>query len=331
MSSFGCLFNALLYYYLNVCVRSETGVIGCNIFLRVDKLFLVYCYIVTQPRRIMNRLAQSHLDFEYDDQSGSNTWIAVLLAAIIVSMLLVFVAFDQQSKWWFGAIVNDLYVSSGYQMDVEATTVEGIGNMIYLLAAGCLGAVVTGFNLLRTSNVTDDETPSNTENHNGLLDNCKDHRMVAHFNQYDDKGERFDQTNTTCGVRRSKCDTHMFNMVNPKFCNLLNPSGQGQQNVFIYLDSEVDDHHGNLQHDIHGYFAHHGKSLRLIAPPQILSGHASPSLESQVSRIHQHVVSQHLDTDSQIVVIGAGDMVDMVSSVCRRHQDNVKLLQIPYH
>lgn len=279
----------------------------------------------------MNRLAQSHLDFDYDNHSGSNTWIAVLLAAIIVSMLLVFVAFDQQTKWWFGAIVSDLYISAGYQMDVEANTLEGFGNLIYLLGAGCLGAVVTGFNLLRTSSVIDELHAKNSTSHTCLLDNCKDHRMVAHFNQYDDKGETFDENSKRCAIRRSNCDTHMFNMVNPKLCNLLNPSGLGQQNVFIYLDSEVDDNHGNLQHDIHGYFAYHGKSLRLIAPPQILSGHASPSLESQVSRIHQHVVSQHLDTNSQIVVIGAGDMVDLVSTVCRRYQDDVKLLQIPYH
>lgn len=279
----------------------------------------------------MNRLAQSHLDFEYDNQSSSNTWIAVLLAAIIVAMLLVFVAFDQQSKWWFGAIVNDLYVSSGYQMDVEATAVEGIGNLIYLLAIACIGAVVTGFNLLRSSEVVAGQEISNHENHTSLLDNCQDHRMVAHFNQYDDKGETFVEDGEKFATVRAKCDTHMFNMINPKLCNLINPSGEGQQNVFIYLDSKVDDNHGSLQHDIHGYFAHHGKSLRLIAPPQILSGSASPSLESQVSRIHQHVVRQHLDSDSQIVVIGAGDMVDMVSTVCRRYQDNVKLLQIPYH
>ena len=279
----------------------------------------------------MNRLAQSHLDFELDAHESSNTWIALLLVAIIVAMLLVFVAFDQQSKWWFGAVVNDLYATSDYQVHIDSA-----GNLIYLLGAGCFAAVAIGFNLLRAPLIAvENEKPRccSTTHPESLLSQCADKRMMAHFNQYDHdiENHKICDSKQQRSIATSATNWHMFNMINPKLRNLLNPTGQGQRSVFIYLDGNIDDEHVNLQREIHGYFAHHGKSIRLLAPPQILSGQSALSLESQVNRIHQHVVNQHLDNNSQILVIGDGKMADTISTVCRRYQNDVKLLQISYH
>jgi hypothetical protein len=91
--------------------------------------------------------------------SRSNAWLVVLLAMIIATMVVLFIFFDQQSQWWFGTVVNDLYSPDSHTLPALS---EG-GDLSHLLAIGASAAVLIGVFLLNQSEVPNELQAGNDQ------------------------------------------------------------------------------------------------------------------------------------------------------------------------
>ncbi|MCJ8273174.1 MAG: hypothetical protein MJK04_27710 [Psychrosphaera sp.] len=92
----------------------------------------------------------------------SNAWLVVLLAMIIATMTALFIFFDQQSQWWFGTVVNDLYSPDRHSLPALSVG----GNLAYLLAIGAGLAVLVGVFLLNQSGLPNSKQTDNEQDHN---------------------------------------------------------------------------------------------------------------------------------------------------------------------
>lgn len=98
----------------------------------------------------------------------------------------------------------------------------------------------------------------------------------------------------------------------------------------VFIDAGVARGRPNLARDVARYFRAHAKSIRLVAPPQIVPGGESAKNDlSRVAAIMRRLLQWRLCRHSFVIVIGGGAVLDTVGFAASLVHRGLRLIRFP--
>ena len=98
----------------------------------------------------------------------------------------------------------------------------------------------------------------------------------------------------------------------------------------VFIDAGVARGRPNLARDVARYFRAHAKSIRLVAPPQIVPGGESAKIDlSRVAAIMRRLLQWRLCRHSFVIVVGGGAVLDTVGFAASLVHRGLRLIRFP--
>lgn len=103
-----------------------------------------------------------------------------------------------------------------------------------------------------------------------------------------------------------------------------------KNNICVFIDQGVIDHHSDLIEKIHQYFENYRTQLRLLAHPFLVpGGEICKTDESVLEGIYQYLYERGVDRHTFILAIGGGAVLDTVGYAAATAHRGIRLLRMP--
>lgn len=124
---------------------------------------------------------------------------------------------------------------------------------------------------------------------------------------------------------------HLFDRQNPVFAEALARREPGKRHRFVvFVESHVASSWPGLVHDIAAYAEHHGETLHLITPPEVLvGGEPVKNDPALITQLQHHLCELGVDRHSYVVAIGGGAFLDALGFVAATTHRGIRHVRIP--